>query len=244
MEHKPDPPVSLRLQSIKKEATNTYSYIFPKPDNFTWSEGACVHLGNSKFDMKKGKANKEFVRHLSIASLPDEKILRFTTRIPEDCSQFKKDLLKAKTGDLFTLFKPENRMELQRKGRPIVVISAGVGIATARPLIRAFTLSQKDISSLFHINIDSSGEFLYQEEIDRYACSTNDLTCVYARGRTDFYRELEIKFHPDTLYYIIGSDAFLTAVGRWLIDRGVMQQSVILDKDQSFYEELTQDKAA
>lgn len=230
---------SLQLQSIKQENPNTYSFTFPIPDTFSWKEGACVHLGNSKFDISKGKANKEFVRHLSIASLPDEGVLSFTTRIFESRSEFKNDLQKAKAGDVFTLFKPENRLELRRQGRPVILISAGVGIAATRSQIRAFNLSQEHIPNLFHINIDSSGEYLYQEEINTFVRDTRGFANMFVSTRDQFYNELEKKIQDGAIYYIIGSDDFLVSVGKWLIARDVTESSIILDKNQSFYEELS-----
>lgn len=231
---------SLQLQSINQETKNTYTLVFPIPDNFVWKEGACVHLGDSRFDISKGKANKEFVRHLSIASLPDEGILRFTTRISGSRSSFKKHLLHAKAGDSFTLFKPENRLELRREGRPIILISAGVGIAATISQIRAFTLCCNQIPNLFHINIDSSGDYIYQEEINTYRRNTENFTNMFVHSRTLFYDELEKGLPDEAIYYIIGSDAFLVAVGKWLLSRGVTEASLILDKEQSFYEECFQ----
>lgn len=230
--------LTLQLQSIKQENKSTYSFVFPKPDDFSWKEGACVHLGNSKFDIKKGKANKEFVRHLSIASLPDEGVLSITTRITELRSEFKTDLSQAQIGDTFTLFKPENRLELKREDKPIILISAGVGIAATRSQIRAFALSQTQIPNLFHINIDSSGEYLYQEEIKGYVCDTKGLTNVFVSTRDEFYNKLDKAIQPEAIYYIIGSDEFLVSVGKRLMSHDVSESSIILDKKQSFYEEF------
>lgn len=230
----------LRLQQIKQEAKDTYTFIFPKPKNFSWKEGACVHLGNSKFDIKKGKANKEHVRHLSIASLPDEGVLTISTRIPEIRSAFKDTLSRAVAGDTFTLFKPENRMELKRGGRPVILITAGVGMAPARSQMRAYMLSRSGIPSVQHINIDSSGEYLYQQEIDQYVQKTEGLTNFFVSSRGDFYQRLATAIQDNGLYYIIGSDTFLVAVGRWLLARGISDSSIILDKQQSFYEEMAE----
>ena len=238
MEEKIETLFTLQLQSIKQEAKNTSTFIFPKPDNFTWREGASIHLGNSHFDITKGKANKAFVRHLSISSLPDEGLLTITTRIPEIRSDFKEKLSKAQPGDSFTFFKPENRMELRREGKPVILISAGVGIATTRPMIRAFSISTDQIPKIFHINIDSSGNYLFQEEIKHYLQYTEGLTHIFVDSRDIFYHLLEKEVEQDGIYYIVGSDSFLLSVGKWLRSKGILQSSIILDKKQSFYEEL------
>lgn len=227
---------TLPLLGIHQEAKDTYTFTFAKPDRFTWKEGACIHLGNSQFDIKKGKANKNFVRHLSIVSLADENIVTFTTRIAEDRTEFKEDLLRARPGDLFTLFKPENRLELRREGRAVILVSAGVGIAATRSMIRAFTLSQDLIPNLLHINIDSRGEYLYQKEIEQFELTTAGLSNIFVNSRQELYQKLEEKFLHDALYYLVGSDQFLLDVGRWLLSRQITQSSIILDKHTSFYD--------
>lgn len=230
---------TIQLQSINKEAENTYTFTFPIPEDFSWKEGACVHFAHSQFDISKGKkANKDFVRHLSISSLPDEGVMSFTTRIPEIRSGFKQELLQAKPGDSFSLFKPENRLELKREGKPIILISAGVGIAATRTMIRAYVLNQKHIPSLLHINIDSSGMYLYQDDITQYECTTQGLTNIFVNSRDDLYQELAGKFLDDAIYYIVGGDEFLFDVSKWLMSRGISISSIILDKKASFYDQL------
>ncbi|QBG47418.1 hypothetical protein EGM51_08440 [Verrucomicrobia bacterium S94] len=233
-------PIPLTLKAVRKEAHGTYSYIFPIPDQFTWDEGCFVHLGNSQFDPAKGRENREFVRHLSIASLSDEGELRFTTRIPENRSAYKAALAAANPGDTFMLFKPANRMELRREGRPVVLISAGVAMATTRPMMRAFALDSSGIPSLIHLNIDSSADFLYRREVEQWVEDTPGLANHYADSRVYLYAKLEETFLPDAIYYVVGSDGFLVSVGTWLVERGIDKSAIMLDKNQPFYDRISE----
>lgn len=230
---------TLKLQDIKQETKNTYTFYFPKPDNFFWDEGASIHLGNRDFDIRKGEANKNYIRHFSIVSLPDEGNLKITTRIPDIRSEYKENLIKAKIGDTFTFFKPGNRMKLKRVGKPIILISAGVAIATTRSQIRAFSKSRDGISGLHHINIDSGEEYLFRKEITDYVSNTKDLTNVFVNCRSDFYKELEKSFQKEALYFIVGGDGFVVDVANWLLAREISQSSIVLDKKKEFYENLS-----
>jgi ferredoxin--NADP+ reductase len=226
------------LKDVRRDAERTYSYIFEKPENLHWQEGAHAHLAIEGFQPGRGEEGKQYVRHLSIQSLAEEDRLTITTRIPEPCSFFKEGLKKAKSGDIFQVFKVGSNMALRRDNRPVVLMSAGVGIATMRPLLKTFSLNQTDISWISHTNIDSSGEFLFKEEIEAYVAATASVRSQYVKTRDEFYQELDRGFEKRAYYYIVGSDEFLVTVGKNLLAKGLSIDSIILDKKKEFYSEL------
>lgn len=235
---------TLELLQIIKEATETYTYIFSKPAELTWQEGAHTHLALNKFNETLGWFEKKDVRHFSIMTLENEEMVGITTRIPTVCTDFKKELKKAKVGDLFYLFKVGSRLVLRREEMPIVLLTSGVGIASVRPLIKAFSDDLTGIPRLYHINVDSSKEYLFKNEIEGYQ-NRIALENYFEGSRTDFYNRLDALLSSDSIlssgkayYYIIGSDEFLFQVRDVLKEHGIKTDQMILDKKEEFYLEF------
>ena len=94
----------VKILDIIDEAQGTKTYLLEKPEDFTWDEGAHTHIGLLGFD-KGERPNKEWVRHMSIMTLPEENSIGFTTRITYPMSEFKEKLSKLQIGDEIILFK-------------------------------------------------------------------------------------------------------------------------------------------
>jgi len=231
----------IHLLDKRAENATTHTFMFDVPTDLAWPEGASIHLGSPKFDLKKGKDNKDSVRHLSIMSLAEEGVIAVTTRIPPSCSQYKKTLKNSSFGDTFVAFKLTNHMELRRQDKPIILLSSGVAIATMRPLIRAYSNSNKGIESMTHINVDSSQEFIFEEELTWSAQTTNGLQNFYASTRDKFDELLNSKFNSNALYYVVGSDSFVIDISKRLLSKGIVVDSLVLDKPESFYQRLEAD---
>ena len=228
------------LLDIIKEAKNTYTYIFSKPKDLKWAEGAHTHLALNHFNEEIGWWEKKNVRHFSICSLEDEETLRMTTRLPELCTEFKHELKSAKKGDLFYLFKVGSRLTLRREDRPLIFLSAGVGMATIRPLVKKFIYESEGIKNVISLNVDSSKEYLFFDEMHAYAKQNKAFTQEYVSSRERFYAALESYFNGEPtlnkgLFYIVGSDAFLIQVYHALSKKGVHLEQMVFDKKEAFF---------
>ncbi|MCG8339115.1 MAG: hypothetical protein MJE63_31780 [Proteobacteria bacterium] len=226
------------LQNILKEAEHTYTFVFSKPLDFEWDEGTSVQLATSMYDPDNQSGVQEQMRHLSIISLPCENHTSFTTRISENPSPFKEYLANAKPGDEFSIIDPVCKMSLKRENRPVILISAGVAISTMRPLIKGYALDQSNIKSLKHLNIDSSGNYVYQKEINVLEKKINGFSNHYLDNRESFYQVLKEHFDKTAIYYLTGSDQFIIAISKHLLQGGVSIDAVVLDKEEPFYRRL------
>ncbi|MDF2845211.1 MAG: hypothetical protein K0R00_3637 [Herbinix sp.] len=221
---------TLKVIDIKQEASNTFSFYMEKPDDLIWIEGAHTHIGIVGFD--KGELpNKNLVRHMSINTLPDENKIGFTTRIQEPQSEFKSELSKISIGDELVIFKLGSRLNLRRNNRPIILLSMGVGIATMRPIVHAFLVNSSSISSLVSVNIDSSKNYIFRDELD--AIQTDLYKNYWYDCRADFYQSLnEFTELKNPLYYVIGSDNFIKDIIRTLHFKNVKEEDIFLDKKE------------
>jgi ferredoxin--NADP+ reductase len=220
----------LKIIDIVDEAIDTKSYYFEKPAELNWLEGAHVHIGHIGYD--EGELpNKALVRHMSITTLSTEGKLGITTKVPGSNSQFKMRLSELKIGDEVIFFKFGSRMYLRRSNRPLVFLSMGVGMATIRPVLLAYIKDQTDIPSIINVNVNSGGEFLYQEELDPYTGGT--YVNEWLLSREDFtQRVTELADQGDAIYYIVGNDVFMKDTIKLLNHKGVKNEDIILDRKE------------
>lgn len=218
----------LKVIDIKKETDNTVSYYLEKPVELNWAEGAHTHIAIPGFD-QGDVPNKSLIRHMSINTLPKDNKIGITTRLVEPLSDFKKELIKIGIGDELVIFKIGSRIPLRRENRPLVLLSMGVGIATMRPLIHAFLDDSSNISCLRNITIDSSKSNIFRDELD--PLQRDIYKNEWCTSREEFYERLkDLSQLKNPIYYIIGSDSFITDLIHYLRLQNVKDEDIILDK--------------
>lgn len=222
----------LKITDIVEETFGTRTYYMEMPKDFIWDEGSHAHIGLEGYD-KGEKPVSEWVRHMSIMTLPDENKIGFTTRKRENCSEFKRKLFDSKVGDEIVVFKPGSRMGLRREKRPVVLISMGVGIATMRPLLLAYDKDRTDIPRMLNINVDASGEFLYRKDLDQISCDSS--RNYWLDGREKLQDMIEKYTIPEnSIYYLVGSDSFIIDLIHRLKGKGVPIEDMMIDKKPEF----------
>lgn len=218
----------LKITDIIEEAKETKTYYFEKPEGFTWEAGSHTHLALLGFD-EGDKPNKNLVRHMSIMNLPEENRIGITTRIPaNNPSEFKYKLSKLNIGDEVVIFKIASKLALKPSNRPVIFLSMGVGIAALRPVIKSYLKDTSLVPTLTNINVDSSKEFIYKNELD--SLTNEAYTNIWLDSRQAFYKKLEeVSNIENALYYIIGSYNFLKDTTAKLIAKNKIVSDVILD---------------
>lgn len=81
-----------KINKIVEESPEIRTYFLDCPEDFTWEEGSHTHLALEGFNAGD-KPNRSLVRHMSISTLPEENTIGITTRIREQCSEYKAILM-------------------------------------------------------------------------------------------------------------------------------------------------------
>src|SRR5690625_2220019 len=149
----------VKINKIIQESPEVRTYFLDCPKDFNWEEGSFTHLGLEGFNAED-KPNRNLVRHMSISTLPQENILGITTRIKEQCSEYKTILKNLRVGDQVAIFRTFCNVPLKRENKNIYLLSSGVGLATFRPLILKY---------LEHANGRSEERRVGKEWRDRWA---------------------------------------------------------------------------
>ncbi len=218
---------SITLKDVIELGNNTRSYIFNKPDDLVWTEGAHTHLAHESF-LVDGVLDKGLVRHMSIHSIPEEGYIGVTTRVPGSKSKYKQFMDDMVPGTEMFIFKTQNHMPLRRENKRIVLISMGVGISTMRPYVKSFLSDPTGIEKVININVDR-GNFIYQDELE--TIDNVLFKNIYTDSRKELFENIDVSVHlTESLYYIVGSDQFIEEVSSHLLKRGVFKDFIMIDK--------------
>ncbi|MBN2795838.1 MAG: FAD-dependent oxidoreductase [Clostridia bacterium] len=223
-----DERIALELMEVIKHDDETFSFDFHMNPSVHWKEGdsSKVYISvNEKWIGKK----------FSYATIPDEKRIRFTTRIRENASAYKQALNNLKKGESVEITVPSGEFYLRRENRPVLILSNGVGIAAARSLIYAYDHDSSDVSMLASINVNHTSE-LYQNEMMQIEKHTRYFTAHYAENRTEFYQSLDfvlqnmmVYLSDDPIIYVVGSTLFVSNTIEYLMNMGISGHDIITD---------------
>nr|WP_320118904.1 hypothetical protein [uncultured Marinifilum sp.] len=219
----------IKLSQKVKEAEDTYTFKFAVTKNIKWAPGAYAHFVSSDLENGEKVKKKESIRELSIMSHSNEKFIGFTTRIRQNPSEFKQMMLNLEIGDEIRMFKIGNHLKKQKTDKPIVLISMGVGIATFRPIILEYIEKVSQKVPITNINIDRSGNFVYQKELENLP--DNKIKNVFVTQRDDLYKSIDRCIdNQENKYFVVGSKEFNKAIGDYLIKKNVSDKEIIFDK--------------
>jgi len=217
-----------KINEIIEETPEVKTYLLDCPEDYTWEEGAHVHMALEGFNAGD-KPNRSLIRHMSIATLPSEDSIGITTRIREQCSEFKAILRTLEVGNEVAIFKTHSNVPLKREDKNVYLLSSGVGLATFRPLVLDYFERADNVNQIHSLNVDSSKDFLFTNIFE----STPDkrFTSQFVDNRKDYYEDVKkLAADKDGLFYVVGSDEFLVQNIEVLREQGIKPEQIMLDK--------------
>nr|WP_304217242.1 dihydropteridine reductase [Fredinandcohnia onubensis] len=217
-----------KINKIIEETPEVKTYLLDCPEDFTWEEGSHTHFALKGFNAGD-KPNKRLVRHMSISTLPYENAIGITTRIREQCSEFKSILRNLEVGNEVAIFKTHSNVPLKREDKNIYLLSSGVGLATFRPLVLEYFKRAANVNQIHSLNIDSSKEFLFTN-IFKSAPDKN-FTAQFVDNRKDYYEAVQkLAADKNGLFYVVGSEDFVVQNIEVLRAQDIKPEQIILDK--------------
>jgi len=217
-----------KINKIIEETPEVKTYMLDCPEDFTWEEGSHTHFALEGFNAGD-KPNRSLIRHMSISTLPNENSIGITTRIKEQCSEFKTILRNLKVGDEVAIFKTHSNVPLKREDKNVYLLSSGVGLATFRPLVLDYFERADNVNQIHSLNIDSSQDFLFTTIFE--SSPDKKFTSQFVNNRNEYYEEVKnLAADKDGLFYVVGSDEFLDQNIEVLLEKGIKPEQIMLDK--------------
>ncbi|MBY7142599.1 dihydropteridine reductase [Virgibacillus sp. NKC19-3] len=219
-----------KINKIIEEAPEIKTYMLDCPEGFTWEEGSHTHFALEGFNAGD-KPNRSLIRHMSITTLPYENSIGITTRIREQCSEFKTLLQNLEVGNEVAIFKTHSNVPLKREDKNVYLLSSGVGLATFRPLVLDYFERGNNVNQMHSLNIDSSKDFLFTHIFE--SVPDKKFTSQFVDNRKDYYQEVRnLATDKNGLFYVVGSDEFLMQNIEVLNEQGINSEQIMLDKHE------------
>jgi all-trans-retinol 13,14-reductase len=217
----------VQLVEKREIATATIELAFEKPPGFVYKAGqyAVLELMNPRYqelDMP--------IRPLSMASHPDEEVVRFTMRLSD--SSFKKSVHALELGGKCRLFGPMGSFSVAGNGRGIVFLISGIGITPVLPFLKE--LEKSGISQpvyLFYSNRTEAAA-AYHRELKAVAMPTFKYIPVFtgSQARIDSpFLEDELGSFAEFDYYLVGTHGFLDSMQSLLRANNVNEAQIYAD---------------
>ena len=225
-----------KINKIIEETPEVKTYLLDCPKDFTWEEGSHTHFALEGFNAGD-KPNRGLIRHMSISTLPHENSIGITTRIREQCSEFKTILRNLEVGNEVAIFKTHSNVPLKREDKNVYLLSSGVGLATFRPLVLDYFERADNVNQIHSLNIDSSKDFLFTTIFE--SAPDKKFTSQFVDNRKDYYEEVKnLAADKNGLFYVVGSDEFLVQNIKVLREQGIKPEQIMLDKREQALSEF------
>ncbi len=214
------------LTFLKKEneAENIFTFTFTANKLPKWKAGQ-----HAIFSFPNEKMIGGNWRVFSIASFPDEKVIKIGTVISEQPSVFKKKLISLIQGDKIRMFGPYGEMYLKPKMEQIVAVAGGIGITPFRSIVGDIALHKTEI------NLDliySAENYTYKNEFEEWQQENNLVKINYTNEPEETIEILQEKvkrFGNDAYYFISGSPKMIEEMRRELRSRLIKPSHIIND---------------
>ena len=214
----------LSLIERNNVAENTVELIFTKPDDYFFKIGQYIFLDVAH------KGENKIARALSIASHPDEDILRFVMRISD--SDFKTRCLEMKNGDNATITQAIGNFGFKFSDKEIVFLISGIGIAPIMPMLMELEkINYQGKVSLFYSN-RTLEKTTYHERLGSYNIKNYNYNPVFTgiqpRINIDLLKE-KLDDIYDAHYYIIGTGEFIKTMKTLLEENNISKDHYLVD---------------
>ena len=104
-------------------------------------------------------------------------------------------------------------------------------MSTIRPMLQAFIKDPGNIPLIINVNVNSTGQYLFREELDPH---TGDAYINHwLKSRQDYTGLVsELSTKEEAIFYVVGSDDFMKDTIRLLNQKGVLNENIILDRKE------------
>ncbi len=166
-------------------------------------------------------------RAFSIASVPDEGVVRIGTRAGNPLSGFKQTLAQMKPGDTVTLRGPFGWYKLPDDSSPVVLIAGGTGITAARAVL---TQALKQESRMIHLVHAASASHLYKDELSKWRNKKLDMHFTHESEVTEsILDDLAREYGNKAYYFVSGPPKMNSAYIKRLKSKGIAKKHIIVD---------------
>ncbi len=217
----------IEFQEMYKDVADVHTFVFKAAEDISWKAG---QHGVFRFVDKKIKGRP--YRVFSVASVPEEGLIRISTKISNSPSDFKSNLLNLKPGDILKLNGPVGWFYVDRIRRPAALTAAGIGITPYIALLQRYAMDISHPKSLHLYYIAKPGEHSYRNWLEEFEKNHSFLSVDFIESRDEYkalISEYTEKFGNYARYYISGTPKMIKETKSQLKDMGIESKNMVND---------------
>ncbi|MCG1023573.1 FAD-dependent oxidoreductase [Sutcliffiella horikoshii] len=200
-----------------KESQRVYSFLFKKDQDLTWKPGQ-----HGLFTITHKKI-KNHTKPFTVSSIPSEGVVRLTTTIGENPSDFKQALLELEPGMKINMSGPVGSFYLKEKS-PALFIAADIGITPFRAIIKQIEGE----------NIGKQVKLLYfdSENMHIYKVDFKNVDVDFITTKEQLLQEINIfkeKHKEKGQYFVAGSKDAVNMVVEHLKSSNIAKRAIKKD---------------
>lgn len=236
--------MDFKIKLLEKNvvAKDTQTYVFDKPEGFTYKAGEYIFLILPHLVSPDPRGN---TRHFTLSSSPTEKDLTITMRMRE--SGYKKTLDSLPIGTVLDMQDSPDTFywDNDEETSPQIFIAGGMGVSPFRSIIKY--ISDKNISSPIHLIYSNKTpeDIVFQDELDAISKKNSNIKVFHTitrpnltnttwdgyKGRID--KDLIEKLTTNSLsptYWLCGPPDMVSSMEEILEELSVSGQNIKVEK--------------
>jgi ferredoxin-NADP reductase len=171
------------FRESRKETEDVVSFLFDKPSDLNWRAG---QYGLFTITHKK---IKNPTKPFSVSSAPAEDVIRITTVIKDQPSEYKQALLELTPGMTVSMRGPVGPFYL-KDDASVLFIAGGIGITPFRSILKQLEAEGKGKKQIQLVLVDSDKRQLFKDELDQLAAQSL-VSITYLDSRDRFKQEMD-----------------------------------------------------
>lgn len=208
-----------------EEAGNAFSFVFKPEKPLDWKAG---QHGIISIPGKKLKGGSW--RGFSLSSAPYEGVVKISTKIPNNPSEYKQALLNLSPGDSISIRGPFGPFYTDDVSKPAVYIAGGIGITPYRSLIlNAIKNKGEGYPQITLLYSDTAGEFVFKKELDDITLNNSFIRIEYLNGRQELQGAMKRavdEYKNEGIYYISGPSSMIKSIKQQLREMGIASKNI------------------
>jgi ferredoxin-NADP reductase len=213
----------LTLAEQKRTTGDQYIFDFTYEGSIQWRPGE-----HALFNLRKKGVRGRSFRAFSVASIPEERILKIATKIPAKPSAFKRALVAMTVGDTLPIRGPFGWFTLQDESSPIMMIAGGIGITPVRALFKQLGKGNSRRVRLIH----SGSQHLFRGELQGIADADPNIRCEFVNDSDEadeMITEYILEYGSHGYFYVSGAPGMIRTKKKLLKSLGVRGKQIIND---------------
>lgn len=214
---------------VIQEIPTIYSYVMKVPEGYVWKAGQHALWKLPDFDLPQ----KESQRIFTIASAPEEGVLKFTTKIAEKHSEFKDALLnKVKEGTKIQVAGARGKFSFHEEKKKHLAVAGGIGITPFRALLMDWMDKPLEGHELTLLYSEATGEYAYQnlwKKVEKKLPEVKVLFITTPEECTDLAKNFAKDHMNEAEYLICGSPKMNEIYTKIFEEMGIEDENIVTD---------------